>query len=197
MSKHKVVNYYIIACMLALSFVAYMCFTQPIATDRPDEQVALYSQVPTAKAGPPPTASPVNNGKALAYMRIPRFGKHWLWTTLEGVSIDVINDGPGHYPNTALPGEEGNSSFAAHRATHGDPFIDFDTLVVGDDVIISQSGAVWTYEITKAPVIISPNANWVTDVFAPGKWLTLTTCWPKYGSEKRMYIRAKLVNVDS
>lgn len=28
-----------------------------------------------------------------------------------------------------------------------------------------------------------------------GSWLTLTTYWPKSGSEKRMYVRAKLVEV--
>jgi sortase A len=129
-------------------------------------------------------------------MRIPRFGKDWLWTAQEGVSLDVLANGPGHYPETPLPGEDGNSAFAAHRAGHGDPFINFEQLEIGDDVYLSQKDATWTYEITTKPEIINPDGDWVLDTFAPGKWLTLTTCWPKYGSEKRMYVRAKLVDVE-
>lgn len=194
MSRLNVVRFYAIAVVLVLALVSYMSFTQPIRTEKPKEQATLYSQVPTALAGPPPVAAKAPEGSALAYMRIPRFGKDWLWATLEGTSIDTINQGPGHFISTPLPGHEGNSVFAAHRATHGDPFIDFDTLQVGDQVILAQSGAEWVYEITQAPVIIDVEESWILDTFAPGKWLTLVTCWPKYGSSKRMFIRAKLVS---
>ena len=34
---------------------------------------------------------------------------------------------PGHYPGSPMPGERATSAVAAHRAGHGDPFIDFDT----------------------------------------------------------------------
>lgn len=192
MTKHRVENIYIIACMLVLSFVAYMCFTQNMPTRKPDEQAQLYSEVPTAIPGPPPVAAPVANDKALMYMEIPRFGKDWFWTVLEGTDLSVLDRGPGHFTGTELPGQEGNSAYAAHRASHGDPFLDFETLEIGDEVIVSQSGAKWVYKITTTPEIISENAGWVLDDFAPGKWMTLTTCWPKYGSEKRMFVRAEL-----
>jgi len=192
MTKHKVENIYIIACMLVLSFVAYMCFTHNLPTRKPDEQAQLYTDVPAAQAGPPPTATPVGIDEALMHMEIPRFGKNWFWTVLEGTDLSVLDRGPGHFSETELPGEEGNSAYAAHRASHGDPFLDFETLEIGDEIIVSQSGAKWVYEITTEPVIIGEDAAWVLDDFAPGKWLTLTTCWPKYGSEKRMYVRAEL-----
>jgi sortase A len=196
MDKYMVRRYYMVAVMLVLAFIAYESFTQPLPTRRPDTQSILGAQVPEAHKGPPTTASPVANGDALIYMRIPRFGKDWLWTAQEGVSLDVLANGPGHYPETPLPGEDGNSAFAAHRAGHGDPFINFEQLEIGDDVYLSQKDATWTYEITTKPEIINPDGDWVLDTFAPGKWLTLTTCWPKYGSEKRMYVRAKLVDVE-
>lgn len=196
MDKTRVMRLYLVAVMLVLSFVAYEAFTTPMPTRKPDVQTSLYKNVPKAVAGPPPTAAPVENGEALAYMEIPRFGDNWLWVTLEGVDMDTLADGPGHYPNTELPGEEGNSVWAAHRATHGDPFLDFDLLVPGDRVMLAQSGARWTYEVTMEPEIIEPHEKWVLKDFAPGEWLTLTTCWPKYGSEKRMYVRAKLVDVE-
>lgn len=196
MSKTTVMRVYLIAVMVVLSVIAYDAFTNPMPTRKPDEQTILSTELPHAKPGPPPAAAPVDKGKALLLMEIPRFGDDWVWTALEGTSLDILERGPGHYPTTELPGEKGNSAFAAHRATHGDPFIDFDTLEVGDEVILSQVGAEWTYEITTEPKIIQPNAHWVLDDFAPGRWLTLTTCWPKYGSEKRMYVRARLVDYE-
>lgn len=197
MTKTTVMRIYLVAVMLVLCFVAYDAFTTPVPTRRPDAQTILNARVPHALPGPPPTAAPVANDEALTIMRIPRFGNNWQWTALEGVSLDVLDSGPGHYPNTELPGEEGNSVFAAHRASHGDPFIDFDTFKVGDEIVLSQVGAEWTYTITEEPVIISPNAKWVLEDFANGEWLTLTTCWPKYGSEKRMYVRAELSSAES
>jgi sortase A len=141
-----------------------------------------------------PSATPVPHGDALAVMRIPRFGADWEWVALEGTSLDVISDGPGHYRRTPLPGQRGNVAFAAHRAGYGDPFIDFDRLRPGDRVELEQGGTVWVYEIDTRPEIVPISASWVLDRL-PGRRLTLTTCWPKYGSSKRMYVRAHLVAV--
>lgn len=196
MNKAMVMRAYLAAVMVVLSFIAYEAFTTPMPTRTPDEQTILYSQVPEALPGPPPQAAPVANGEALAYMRIPRFGEDWLWTVLEGTSMDVINRGPGRFPDSALPGEQGNTAYAAHRATHGDPFIDFDLLQVGDTITLAQSGAEWTYTVTMRPKIIEPDEEWVVRNMEQGHWLTLVTCWPKYGSEKRMYVRAELTDIE-
>ena len=137
-------------------------------------------------------ASEVPVGKALAVMRIPRFGHDWRWVALEGTADWVIASGPGHYSWTPLPGQKGNVGFAAHRAGHGDPFIDFDKLRPGDRVILTQRGARWVYRLDTRPRIIPTSASWVLDPMR-GHRLTLTTCWPKYGSAKRMYVRGHLV----
>lgn len=164
-------------------------------------QRALSGQVPEATATgtrlhprPTPTATPAAVGHALATMRIPRFGADWRWTALEGTADSVIANGPGHYEGTALPGEKGNAAFAGHRAGHGDPFIDFDLLRPGDRVYLSQGRTTWTYRLTTAPQIIEVTDVWVLDPL-PGRQLTLTTCWPKYGSAKRMFVRGTLVDV--
>jgi len=137
-------------------------------------------------------ARAVGTGEALAVMRIPRFGHDWRWAVSEGVSQKVLADGPGHYPGTPLPGRRGNSAYAAHRAGHGDPFIDFDRLRPGDRVHISQGDTTWTYRLDRRPRIIPTSASWVLNPL-PGHRLTLTTCWPKYGSAKRMYVTGELV----
>jgi sortase A len=138
-----------------------------------------------------PVARPVPVGHALAVMRIPRFGSSWSWVASEGTSQEVLAGGPGHYRGTPLPGQRGNVAFAAHRAGHGDPFLDFDQLRRGDKVQLQQGGTSWTYVIDTEPEIVPADANWVLDPL-PGRRLTLTTCWPKYGSSKRMYVRAHL-----
>jgi sortase A len=138
-----------------------------------------------------PVARPVPVGHALVTMRIPRFGGSWSWVASEGTSQSVLANGPGHYPQTPLPGQRGNVAFAAHRAGHGDPFIDFDRLRPGDRIELRQGRTSWTYVIDTAPEIVPPSASWVLNPL-PGRKLTLTTCWPKYGSSKRMYVRAHL-----
>lgn len=195
-TKERVKDGYVLALMLVLAGIVYMSFTHPIRTERPAEQQALYANVPAAKPGPPPTATPVAVGDALTYLRIPRFGDNWMWAVLEGTSEEVLANGPGHYPGTPLPGGEGNTAYAAHRAGHGDPFIDFDLLRPGDEVEFEQRGARWTYTITTQPTVIEPDEDWVLDPL-PGRQMTLTTCYPKYGSAKRMFVQGKLTSVET
>ena len=194
-TRTRVTRVYLVSVMLVFLFISYQAFTTPLPTRKPDEQQILNSNIPAATPGPPDRVTAVENGEPLMLMEIPRFGEDWLWTALEGIDLETLSDGPGHYPGTELPGEEGNSAFAAHRAGHGDPFIDFDLLEVGDEITLSQPGAEWVYEVTMKPEIIDPSDNWVLDdVAGGGVWLTLTTCWPKYGDEKRMYVRARLTD---
>lgn len=138
-------------------------------------------------------ARPVGTGDALLVMRIPRLGPDWRWVALEGTAPAVLADGPGHYSGTPLPGARGNTSFAAHRAGHGDPFIDFDRLQPGDRVVLRQGAARWVYTLDTAPRVIAVTASWVLDP-TPGRRLTLTTCWPKYGSSQRMFVRGHLTD---
>jgi sortase A len=100
----------------------------------------------------------------------------------------------GHYPWTALPGQVGNSAFAGHRAGHGSPFLDFDRLKAGDAVELAQGRMVWVYRLVSNPRVIPISADWVLDP-CPGRALTLTTCWPRYGSSMRMFVRGELVRV--
>ncbi|MCY7396413.1 MAG: sortase, partial [Nocardioides sp.] len=140
-------------------------------------------------------ATGVGAGRALAVLHIPRFGASWSWVVLEGTSDDVLADGPGHYTGTPLPGARGNVAIAGHRAGYGDPFLDFDALRPGDRIQLRQAGSTWDYTIDVAPRIVPASASWVLDPL-PGRRLTLTTCWPRYGSSKRMFVRAHLTDTD-
>lgn len=197
--------------LLALALVAGGCALLALLLLRPaidsrqtaQAQERLSAQLPggTAPAVPAGSASgvlvarPARTGEALMDVRIPRFGADWSWVAVEGTAPAQIAKGPGHYRRTPLPGARGNVALAAHRAGHGSPFLDFDTLRPDDDVVLEQRGVRWTYRLTTSPRIVPVDATWVLRP-SRGRELTLTTCWPRYGSSKRMFVRAELVEVD-
>lgn len=141
-----------------------------------------------------PVADSAATGEPLATMRVPRWGEDWEWAVVEGTDAEQLALGPGHYPRTPLPGARGNVALAGHRAGHGDPFIDFDLLRPGDEVLLTQGDTTWVYILETAPRIIEADAHHVLDPL-PGRRLTLTTCWPRYGSSRRMVVTGTLREV--
>src|SRR3546814_8717472 len=75
---------------------------------------------------------PVPEGTAIAHIRIPKIGVDE--TIIEGVSLADLKHGPGHFPETPLPGQEGNAAIAGHRTTYGAPFNRINELVPGDEI---------------------------------------------------------------
>ncbi|HEX5615902.1 MAG TPA: sortase, partial [Acidimicrobiia bacterium] len=51
---------------------------------------------------------------------IPKIGLDH--TVYEGIWLTVIDEGPGHWPGSAMPGERGNTVFPGHRVTNSRPF---------------------------------------------------------------------------
>lgn len=146
-------------------------------------------------------------GDAYGILRIPRFGVDWEWVVVEGVEEEDLKNGPGHYPDSVVPGEIGNFAIAAHRSGHGWPFGDFPELRVGDLIEVVTREGTFIYELDNAPNgdpdgnKISIHDTWVVDP-VPGepegtepaaRRITLTTCWPEVGSSHRMYATGLLV----
>ena len=82
----------------------------------------------------PPLAAPAE-GDVVGRIGIPKIGVDQC--VVEGVNVDDLRKGPGHYPSTQMPGHEGNSAIAGHRTTYGAPFGDLDQLVVGDEISVT------------------------------------------------------------
>ncbi|MDH2388135.1 class E sortase [Streptomyces sp. HNM0663] len=166
---------------------------------------------PEASATPPapapartPTADAYEDGKPFAVMRVPRFGDGWEWPVLQGVGAAVLKRGLGHYPSTARLGEEGNVAVAGHRRTYGDPFRDFPELRAGDAVLLNDGATRYTYRIVARPYQTVPSDVGVVEPVprplragaapfdGPGRYLTLTTCDPEWGSSHRLVAWARL-----
>ncbi|WP_329306689.1 class E sortase [Streptomyces sp. NBC_01260] len=157
---------------------------------------------PTAPSSPgpkPPAPRAYRDGKPFAMLYIPRFGKGWEWPVLENTEVKTLQKGLGHYRGTARPGATGNFAVAGHRRTYGDPFKDFPKLRPGDPVLLTDGTTWFTYRIDKKPYRTVPSDIGVIDPVprksgfdGPGRYLTLTTCEPEWGSSHRLIAWAHL-----
>jgi sortase A len=113
-----------------------------------------------------------------------------------GVTLADLTRGPGHYPGTAMPGEDGNFAVAGHRTTYGAPFFHLDQLTEGDEIIVTdRNRRSYTYRFVEQR-IVSPGDSSVlgSDPLGNGRpLLTLTTCHPRFSARERMIVFAELV----
>ena len=123
-------------------------------------------------------------------IHIPKIGL--VHAVYEGVTLTVIDHGPGHWPGSASPGQLGNSVFAGHRVTHSHPFRRINELVAGDDIIFKMQNGTFTYKMT-ASQVVSPKdvhiVNPTTDAT-----VTLFACHPPGSARQRYVVRGTFVS---
>jgi sortase A len=166
-------------------------------TTTPQPGASTTTLAPTTTTAPPPPAIPPE-GDAVAILDIPKVGVSQV--VVEGVAVDDLRKGPGHYPATPLPGQGGNAAIAGHRTTYGAPFENIDQLTTGDEMVLRTVQGTFTYKVSEEPFVVSPDAgdvlSAVPDPAKPGTdlaTLTLTTCNPKYSAAERLIVKASLV----
>ena len=150
--------------------------------------------VPTLST-PAPATLPANGtgaelGEAIAQLEIPKLDLDKF--IIEGVGVEDLKKGPGHYPGTALPGGSGNAAIAGHRTTYGAPFFRLDELQAGDPIFITTPGGRYRYDVSELK-IVAPEDAWVLDPTEDNR-LTLTTCHPRYSAAQRLIVVAELVS---
>jgi len=120
---------------------------------------------------------------------IPKIGlNHRIF---EGITLTVINEGPGHWPGTAMPGKRGNTVFPGHRTTYSKPFGDLDKLAPGDEVIFDMPDGVYVYQVRET-IIVLPTDLWVVDQTETPTF-TLIACHPKGSARQRIVVKGDLV----
>lgn len=90
-------------------------------------------------------ANEIDRGRAFAQLRIPAIGVDYF--VVEGVDLDSIKYGPGHDPETDMPGSPGNMVVAAHRDGKGSPFNDLEQLRPCDAIEVEDAGHIYTYRV--------------------------------------------------
>lgn len=132
----------------------------------------------------------LENGDALARIEIPRIGVNDI--VVAGIETGDLKKGPGHFPDTPLPGQLGNAAIAGHRTTYGQPFHDVDKLQLGDDIRITTLNGEFTYKVT-GQQIVSPADYQVISTSDPTRaTITLVSCHPKWTAQQRIIITGEL-----
>jgi sortase A len=210
---------------LILLFVAYQLWGTGIHTTRAQDsleqefrdQQAELSELPGEPSSdtstPPPSPSstlpvqvapttlePPARGDAVGSISIPEIGSDFYM--VEGVELRWLEEGPGHFPQTPMPGQAGNAALAGHRTTYKAPFNRIDELQPGDQIFVETLQGQFTYEVLPQPsdegeapsghYIVGPYASEILSDKGDNR-LTLMACHPKYSAAQRIVVEAKLV----
>jgi sortase A len=194
----------IAAGVLILLFVAYQLWGTGLAESRSQDRLrsdfldaleaptttttTIAGQTPATTA--PPEAPAVPTGEAVAIIRIPKINVEKA--VVEGVGVDSLKQGPGHYPTTPMPGQPGNAAIAGHRTTYGAPFYRLDELQPGDRIEVTTRQGDFTYAV-KASQVVKPTQNEVLNPTTENQ-LTLTTCNPRFSASQRLIVTAVLTD---
>ena len=199
----------IVAGVIVLLFVGYQLWGTGIAEAH--SQAALKrdftarvaataghagtADTPTAGGAPPSNSSASSSGLldggAVDHLVIPKI--HLDVYVVQGVGDNDLRRGPGHYPQTVFPGQDGNAAIAGHRTTYGAPFFSLNELSLGDDIDVTDtSGRTFVYAVSAPPEVVSPDNVAVLDPTSFAQ-LTLTTCNPRYSDTSRLIVVADLV----
>jgi sortase A len=192
----------ITAGTLILLFVAYQLWGTGIHTARAQDNLeSTFEEEADDHPDPRPADGPRPRqevparppaGELAGRIQIPAIGVDEYF--LEGTTLDILQDGPGHYVETPMPGQPGNAAIAGHRTTYGQPFHNIDKIGDGDRIVITYTnGSRFVYRYLNT-VIVDPTEGLsvLEDKF--DNRLTLTSCHPKYSAAERIIVSAELVD---
>jgi sortase A len=205
------------AGMVLLLFVVYEVYvTDFLTAQRQDElSTELREQWESEPAPERGSITQVDIGDAFGVLRIPRLGEDYTRVILEGTEEKQLSQGPGHYVDSAMPGEAGNLALAGHRVGKGSPFLELDTMQPGDPIVVETADSWFVYRVLGDPAtgdveadpsgipgrhivspsaveVVSPTPNAAATAAPSGAYLTLTTCHPRYSARQRLVVHARL-----
>lgn len=181
--------------VLILLFVAYELWGTGLFEHRTQQHLRRAAPPPPQCGNPEtkitdPSPPPTPEGDAVATIKICRIGVEKA--VVNGVGDEDLKKGPGHYPQTPLPGTPGNAAIAGHRTTYGAPFFNLDKLDVGDPIMVSTAQGQFRYDV-ESKTVVTPNHVEVLNNTPDKNELTLTTCEPRFSAAKRLIVVAKLI----
>jgi sortase A len=177
-------------------------------TERFEERVAALP--PTPNPTPPTTPeereldpaevsrlaglldSEVEDADAIGRIVIPAIELNIV--LVQGTSTADLRKGPGHYPETVLPGQPGTVAIAGHRTTYLAPFRHLDELGPDDEISVEMPYATVTYRFERQLIVDPTRVGVVRDV--DHNRLVLTACHPLYSADQRIVVFAREVEVD-
>jgi sortase A len=132
-------------------------------------------------------------GKALGRLTVPRLGLKTVFVQGTRWGPD-LSQGPGHYPQSSLPGVGRTMAIAGHRTTFGAPFRHIDSLRSGDSITVALPYATFHYRVFEHEIV--DNEDWSIIRDRGFDTLVLSACHPLYSAAKRWVVFARLFQVD-
>jgi sortase A len=149
-----------------LAWHSWTAHEQAVAQRRAKEWLSRTRAIP--RLAPPP---PVRRGDVVGELEIPRLQLSVM--VFEGDDAEILRQGAGHIPGTALPSGSGNIGIAAHRDTYFRPL----RLIHPKDIItVKTPTGISRYAVTETQVVRPSDIGVLAT--APARDLTLVTCYP-------------------
>lgn len=133
-------------------------------------------------------ASTLEDEQSIGKIAIPSINIDYV--VIEGTGTAALQRGPGHYPDTSLPGQGKTIGIAGHRTTYLAPFRNIDDIAEGDEIVLRMPYGTFTYEVTETRVVEPTQIEIVDNVGR--ERLVLTACHPPYSAAQRYAVFAKL-----
>ena len=130
----------------------------------------------------------LDGGDAMGRIVMPRIGVSEVF--VEGTEAGDLRKGPGHYPDTPLPGEHGTVAIAGHRTTYGAPFRNIDELERDDRIELRMPYGRFTYRVERTRIVPPTETSVIARV--DHDRLLLSACHPLYSAAKRFIVFARL-----
>ena len=167
------------------------------ATDQflrsPERRQALREPNPERRADRLASAfaAQVETGEGIGRIKIPSIDLDMVF--VQGTDTASLQKGPGHYPDTAFPGQGRTVGIAGHRTTYLAPFRHIDQIDDGDEITLQMPYGTFTYRVSKHEIVDPSDVEIVDDV--GHERLVLTACHPVYSAAQRYAVFAELVDM--
>ncbi len=159
-------------------------------------QRGLYARFRSELAGETaPLGGTIRSGAPVAVLSIPSAGVHNV-VVVEGTSSDQLRSGPGHLPDSPLPGQPGVSVLYGRALTFGGPFAHLSHLTAGKTLSVTTAEGISTFRVVDVrgagdKIAAAPRSNqgWLTLVSARA------TGWRSgWAPSKVVYVDAELTS---
>jgi sortase A len=110
---------------------------------------------------------------------------------VQGTDESSLELGPGHYPETAMPGQGKTIAIAGHRTTYLAPFRHIDSMNKGDKITLKMPYGTFVYAVQKTEIVDPSDVGVIHETGY--ERLVLSACNPLYSAAQRFIVYARLV----
>jgi sortase A len=136
------------ALALVVLLGVFQYWVTSVEESRSQSELLRELKVDLASSADGGVPAPAPVGHPIGLLEIPAISLEKV--AVEGASARRVEQGPGHDPDSARPGEAGDALFLGRRTSYGGPFKHLDRLHTGDTISITTARGRFTYRVSRA-----------------------------------------------